>query len=319
MKLERILAIGMGCALSSAVLACGGGSVGDDRRLATLSNSELGELCDELDEAWPDAEREVQCDDGSSVSFVRSPAAGCGERQLSECPATAGDVRACAAAFVDDPCGASLELPAACAALQQPGCAASATPELATACTPLAAPDVAPLEGIYELVSHDISRSCDAEGLSPADFDNDRFLVLVGADFFGAPIGSLESCDDLDDCRAAAARIRELAGDASLQPVDEAAPSPDFSRAIFCKAETAGELLSQAFSVSSPVNGSCELTQYDTTVARGADGELRLETRLFDWDEPAEDDSCGFRAGAKPATATCSWLEVHEARFVTAL
>jgi len=318
MKLERILVIGMGCALSSAVLACGGESVGDDRRLATLSNDELGELCEELDEAWPDDEPEVQCGDGSRVSFL-PPVTSCGERELPECPATAGDVRACTVAFVDDPCSASLELPAACTALQQPGCAASATPELATGCPPVAATDVAPLEGIYELVSHDISRSCEAEALSPADFEGDGFLVIVGADFFGAPIGSVESCDDLDDCRATVARIRELSGDTGFQPIDEGTPTPDVSVVIFCKADTAGELLSQEATVSSPIDGSCELSQFDTTVTRGADGALRLETRIFSWQKPAEDDSCGYRASAKPATAPCTWLEVREARFVTAL
>jgi hypothetical protein len=318
---RKLLAMGMAAALLGLALGCAEERIDDERQLDRLSSRELGELCGELLESWPSAERRFECVDGSSVSFAGPPELGCGQADLSECPVTAGTVRACARAIVDDPCGASFELPLACADLQQTGCVASVAPELATHCSTPMAVEIEAFEGIYELVSHtDNAVGCEAEGMSLLEDDAERFLVVVATEVFGAPLGALQSCADLSACRATGARIREQASAVGLPLVDDGTAPPELAHALVCKAETAAALSSQEVTVGPRGDGAtCSLWLTDTSVARAADGSLHLESRTFAWEKPVDADGCSYRAGEKQASVPCAALSVREARFVSAL
>src|SRR5690606_27520190 len=74
---------------------------------------------------------------------------------------------------------------------------------------PIAPSDVAPIEGIYELVSHTENlETCDAEGVSRLEEDGERFLVVVAGAVLSTDVAVVHSCSDLEACRAEADWIR---------------------------------------------------------------------------------------------------------------
>jgi hypothetical protein len=303
-----------------AVLACGKAVVGDEQPLRTLSSSELGELCDEVQEGWSSADEAIACDDGSRVTFSRPPRGTCGDVDFSGCPATVGELRACDLALLDDPCSAARQLPEACERLERAGCGeANAGAAIASICPEAPADQVAAVEGVYELVSRRGSdQSCAGEGDALA-LGSERWFVLVAGSVFGREAGVLQSCPDVSTCLRRATELREQLGSTDVTAVTALEYSPELQHSFLCRAPSPGALLAQLISVGAQSDGNCELSATDTTLTRAADGTLRLESRTFAWQKPVVDDGCEYVAGERPDSTPCSALEVSEARFVTAL
>lgn len=314
MRSKLRLALGCATLSCSAAFACGEAGVEDEKVLSSLSASELGELCDEAREGWPSTDDSIECDDGSTVTFVRPPNASCGDVDFSTCPATVGDLRACTRAFMDDPCAASRQLPAACQRIEQAGCgAASASGDVDSMCPSVPAAELEALAGVYELMSHSKSEgSCAAEGGSVLMLDAERLFVVVESDFLGRPAGVLQSCSELAECRAKVAFLR---GDAA----DPSRGVPELQQLLLCASETPGAVIAHEILVGSAFEGTCNVSVTETTATRSPDGTLRLESRTFTWQMPPVDEACSYVAGERPSDAACTALEVREARLMSSL
>jgi hypothetical protein len=321
MRFKLRLAI-HGAALSCAsAFACGEAGVEDEKPLRTLSASELGELCDEVQSAWPSSDDSIECGDGSTVTFLRPPRATCGDVDFSECPATVGELRSCARALTENPCSALQRLPEACEQLEQAGCGdASTGGELAAICPEAPAEQLTAFEGIYELVSHTASGpACAYEGDSVLAVDLERMFVVVAGSVLGRPVSVLESCSELAGCRQRGTEIRQRLGSTEVELVLSPLEAvPELHRSFTCRADSPGAVLAQASTVGRGPDDRCELTTTETTMTRVPRG-LRLESRTFAWQKPVLDDACSYVAGEQPGDAPCIELEMLEALWVAAL
>lgn len=303
-------------------LACGEVGVDDQQPLRTLSASELGELCDEVQGEWPSSEESIECSDGTSVSFARPPRGTCGDVDFSECPATVGELRECTRALMEDPCSSSRRLPDACQELEQAGCGDARTGgELASICPEAPEDQLAALEGVYELTSHARSElACTYQGDSVLALDRERLLVIVAGSVLGRPAALLESCSEMAACRAKVTELRERLGDTEIDVVLEPIEvRPELQRSFMCRADSPGAVLAQTASVGPRSDANCVLTSTETKLTRAPGGALHIESRTFRWEKPVLNDECIYTAGEKPGSAPCTALEVHDARFVAAL
>jgi hypothetical protein len=326
-RTRRAARAGMGLGLAAALAsACGEDEavpVLDSATVGELSPAQLESLCDELSDAWENQEY-ASCLRREVDSYYRVEAVP-GECSLSSvaCDITAGELRACDRARRADVCGAGGEATAACAPLIQRGCSSSlpvVTP-WSDACPDLAAA-VAPYEGIYELSRHTLNdTSCDTEGASVLETDARRLFVVVTIIIYGNPIGRMESCDDIEHCRAVADSLRRYS-----QRTDPEATQPDvtsFERELHCHTTIEGALESERDSAKTiAAEGRCSLEQTLEVITRTPDGTLRREARTRAWEQPIEDDGfCPFSQPDDPAppTVPCSRFQVYEARLVSTL
>jgi len=317
--------VGLGLA---AALASGCGEdeadpVPDSVPLGELSPAQLESLCDEILDARANQESASCLPQavGSTYSVVAQAASACDWVQLGPCDVTAGEVRACERAQRADVCWGRHESTAACAPLMQRGCAAEGISPWTDACPDLAAA-VAPFEGIYELSRHSRNdTSCDAEGPSVLETDAQRLFVVVTIMLHGAPIGRLDSCDDLEQCRAVADSLRRYSQRTDLPKVNSD-PAESLRTSLLCHPTIEGALESEVASVNSAAEeGRCDLEQTERIITRAQDGTLRLEARSFAWQASGQDGFCSF-PGSDPSwhpDVDCSRLEVYEAQLVSAL
>jgi hypothetical protein len=308
--------------LLSAVIACSEDRVADERPLSSLSSQELGTVCDELRANWPRAGQTLACQDGSTVSLAEFSSESCSGVSASSCSASVGDVRACNDASLADPCAAFAQRPDACAPLAAAGCGTveALSLPMGDTCRTLQPSDVAPLEGVYELVRHtENTDSCAAEGASRLDSDTEQLFVLVGVDFFGTPMAAIQSCADRAGCLALAERIRQQSQNPMLQALDPAGHEPERHQLIQCRGASSGVLRAGGFSVGNDLEGNCRLTEEAIDVTRSADGVVRLEGRTAAWTKPQAPDGCSYTPGDRPADAACARLEVQEGRLLSAL
>ena len=317
--------VGLGLA---AALASGCGEdeadpVLDSSPLGELSPAQMKSLCDELRDARA-SQQSASCipvEVGSTYSVIQANPAPCEDLQSVACEVTAGEMRACERAQLADVCSGGNGATAACAPFIQRGCASSGPVAPWTNACPDLAAAVAPFEGIYELFGHTVNDgSCDAEGASVLETDAQRLFVVVTIMLYGAPIGRMDSCDDLDHCRAVADSLRRY----SQRTDPEAARSEtvSFMRELLCHPTIEGALESERTSAeSTPEEGRCDLEQTQEVITRAQDGTLRLESRTRAWQEQAEDGFCPFSDpdDLVPPTVSCSSLQVYEARLVSAL
>lgn len=291
--------------------ACSG-SAEDRTELRALSSSELRGWCEQMASEWPSPDLRTTCDDGSSVTVLRDAAFTCGEGDLSQCGATVGDAQDCVELISSDPCGASRALPASCARLQAAGCASAWSPPLfAESCEPVDGSDVAALEGIYELTHHTANpTSCEGEGPSRLEDVRESFFVLVTATALGSPFGALQTCTDVEACRARAVELtRAASGAAPGEP-------PELELALMCRGD--GALLSKLTTGGASLDGQCDLSITETRLSSSA-GVLRLESRRREWQKPRTNDECAYYAGEEPDDAACVAFAAYEARRVAEL
>lgn len=297
--------------------------VPDSATLGELSPAQMRSLCDEsraVQESQPSASC-IPPNVTGSYTVIQADPASCYLESIA-CDVTAGEVRACERAQRADACSGGNEAIGACAPFIQRGCAAEGSGSAwSDACPDLAA-DIAPFEGIYELSRHTVNEtSCDAEGASVLETDAQRLFVVVTIMLDGAPIGRMDSCDDLEHCRGVADSLRRYS-----QRTDPASASSDTesrTRQLVCHPTIEGALESQRASAAAiPQEGLCDLEQTQEVITRAQDGTLRLEGRTRAWQEPPEDGFCPPLSrpdGPVPPEVGCSRLQVYEARFVSAL
>ena len=317
-------ALGSGCAEDEPV------PVPDSASLGELSPAQMESLCDEIDDVRASAREEsASCTpdevfgSGSTYAVIQAnPAPGCYLESVP-CDVTAGEARACERAQRADVCGGGNESTAACAPFIQRGCAATGSTPWTDACPDLAAA-VAPFEGIYELSRHTVNdTSCDAEGASVLETDAQRLFVVVTVMLYGAPLGRMDTCADLEDCRAVADSLRRYSE--RTDPLESSSELESRTRQLVCHPTIEGALQSQRASseATPPEDGLCDLEQTQEVFTRAQDGTLRREVRTRAWQLPPEDDGlCPFLAspeGPVPPEAACSQLQVYEARLVSAL
>jgi hypothetical protein len=312
--------VSLASALLAAVLGCSA-RVHDETPLSALSPDERQALCDEVADTLPSSDEAITCPDGATVTFSEPDAGACDVRVLDTCTASAGDLRACLKAMLDDPCTAFERPPAACVPLRAAGCESSfAAPALGGQCAAAASSDIRPFEGIYELARHTHNDgACSAEGPSVVGDDAQPLFVLVNDKLASSPVGVLRSCRDRADCQNVVAEIRTASQQPLLVSVETTTPVPDLSDLFLCKAQDQGSLLGGGFSVGPRPEGDCALTRTKTTLSRAADGTLRAERRTFAWTTPDENGSCSYEGNEPPSDAQCSGLEIYEGRFLTAL
>ena len=319
---------GMGLGLAAVLSSgCGGEEadpVLDSAPLGELSPAQMKSLCDELRDArasQPSADC-IPVEVGSTYSVIVANPAPCEDLQSVACEVTAGELRACERAQRADVCSGGHEATAACAPFLQRGCASLGPVAPWTDACPDVAAAVAPFEGIYELSRHTVNdTSCDAEGASVLETDAQRLFVVVTIMLYGAPMGRMESCEDLEHCRAVADSLRRY----SQRTDPEAARSEavSFTRELLCHPTIEGAL--EAWHASTkfiPKEGRCDSEYTQEVITRAQDGTLRLEARTRAWQQRMEDDgSCPYSApdGPAPPTVGCSRLQVYEARLVSAL
>lgn len=310
--LASALALPSGCGEDEA-----SAPVLDADRLGDLSGAQLKSLCEE-GEALQDSQGPDRCDSEPSYAVITAQVASCDESLPAPCDVTAGELRACRRAALADPCNERpAETAAACAPLIQRGCAEEDPPARVADCPDLAA-SVAPFEGIYEITRHTRNDAgCDAEGASVIDADMQPFFVVVTLQLFGAPIGWLESCGDLEDCRVAAGELRQYSQRVAASDLPEV---PELSQSFVCHPVLGDALESSSVRVGGSTDSDvCSVDQTTGTLTRAEDGSLRLESQKVAWETPEQGDGCSFASGdAVPEGTPCSGLEVYEARLVSA-
>jgi hypothetical protein len=296
---------------------CGGDEASpalDGDRLGDLSGSQLRSLCEEGRREIDGREPPV-CDGDEFYANVQVNLSSCDESLLAPCDVTAGELRACRRAALADPCAERPEdTAAACAPLFQRGCAEDPPPPRVAECPGLPAL-VAPFEGIYEIVRHSRNtEGCGAEGASVINADAQRFFVVVTLQLSGAPLGWLESCEDLEGCRAAARELRQYS-----QRLSALQSATELSVSLTCHPALAGALSSSGIGGGGTGDSNvCSVEQVTRALTRAEDGSLRLESQTATWEKPAEDGDCSFSAAdIAPSGTPCSEREVYEARFAS--
>ena len=143
------------------------------------------------------------------------------------------------------------------------------------------------------------------------------FFVVVTLQLFGAPIGWLESCSDLEDCRTAAGELRQYSQRVAVDGLPEV---PELSQSFVCHPVLGGALESSSVRVGGSTDTNiCSVEQTTGTLTRAEDGSLRLERQKVAWETPEEGDGCSYASGdGVPEGTPCSGLEVYEARLVSA-
>ena len=300
--------------LTSVPFACSEAAAPDEASLASLSERELLGVCDELRDPVTRFKRPLDCGEGATVRLVAPSNSSCRLAMLSGCAATVGDVRACSAAVLADPCAAAEQPPAACERLADcdSSLIASAVYE---DCTPSGFEELSRLQGVYVLLSHGLNDSCRPPG-SEADTANQAprlsssalpevpaqgYLVLQAIDL--APVPELLSswCDDLATCQAL------LAGDALEDP----------------STVRPGERLTGCFGPGSfPAARSprpedpCEVPTRSTTLTRVSPGTAVLETITRAVPGPRDPRGCGFIISEPEAySPPCQTVEVYRLEY----
>lgn len=319
----RRAALGARGALVFALVAaaCGSDEVSDEVTFAALSSSERQAVCDELQAATRGRSEPVDCGDGVTVSVVPVGEITCTDADLTGCEVTVGQWRECLNAVLDDGCAAFRELPPACAALQAPACFRGYQPAIEGCSAPIAPSDVAPLEGIYELVSHTENlESCDAEGPSRLEQDGEQLLVVVAGAVFSTDVAVVHSCSDVEACRAEADWIRNASAMPFSVEVTLDDTPPEQREILSCVEDAERALLGASFSGGPSGEGDCVQSNTTGRLTFSAGETLRIERRDMTWRKPEEDGGCSVVADAElPTDAQCSRLELLEARFVEAL
>jgi hypothetical protein len=313
---------GMGLGLAAALASgCGGDAEPplDSAPLGELSPAQMESLCDEILDVYANRESTtcipVEVD---SSAVIRPNPAPCEFLQSIACEVTAGEVRTCERAQLADFCNGGDAATTACAPYFQRGCASRGRVAPWTDACPDLAAAVAPFEGIYELSRHTVNdTSCDAEGASVLETDAQRLLVVVTILLYGAPIGRMETCDDLEHCREVAESLRRYSRRT------DPARAEALTRELLCHPTIEGALESERESVDSISNeGRCDFEQTEEVITRAPDGTLRLEARSSAWQQPIDDGSCFFSGLGEPPpppVVGCSRFQVYEARLVSTL
>ncbi len=318
------MGLGLAAALASGCAEDEADPVLDSVPLGELSPAQMRSLCDELGDVRA-RQRSASCIPSEvigsgSYALIQDNPASCVELESLACDVTAGEVRACERALRADVCSGGNESTAACAPFIQRGCAAEGSAAWLDACPGLAA-DVAAFEGIYELSRHTVNdTSCDAEGASVLETDAQRLFVVVTIVLYGAPIGRMDTCDELEHCRAVADSLRRYSErtDPAVAPYEGGLRS----RQLLCHPTIEGALQAERASARIPQEGRCDLEQTQEVITHAQDGTLRLEGRTRAWQQPPENGFCPTLSGPDgpvPPDVECSRLQVYEARLVSAL
>jgi hypothetical protein len=317
-------------ALGAALLAlawgasgCGEASAADETVIASLSERELLGLCDELRDPVTRWQRPQKCSDGWTVQLVAPSNASCRLADRSTCDASAGDVRACSAAVLADPCGSASEPPAACDRLA--GCDPSLVPSAVLDECPgptleeYSINDFSILDGVYAVRTHALS-TCDAIDTEEDSSDlpprlatptlapmaaEGFWAVTIGADASRAAV-NIHWCEEPDHCRAI------VEGSAAPEPSAALTAQP----LPLCWSNRG---TSTADARSRRHEESCQIPTTSSTLARIAPGQLRLETVTRSAPPPHDPRGCGFIL-AEPALyePPCQTVEVYTAGFLLA-
>jgi hypothetical protein len=314
---QACVGLGLAAALASGCEEDEADPVQDNAPLGELSPAQMESLCGELRDAR-ERQPPPSCApaQGDSYALIQANPAQCEGLESVACEVTAGELRACEQARLADPCGDGDAATAACAPLIQRGCAARGwDPTWTNACPDLAAA-VAPFEGIYELSGHSVNEtSCDAEGASALEAPTQQLFVVVTLMLYGAPIGRIESCDDVEHCLQVGDSLRRYSQ--RTDPEQVASGRESLSRAVLCHPTIEGALESEVVSAEHALKEElCKFEQTQEVITRAQDGTLRLEARSLAWQTPLGDGSCSL--DEPPPNLICQ-LEIYEARRVSAL
>lgn len=318
LRAASLLAAALGCAPV----------VEDGALMSELSRDEFMSLCDELRDATPGPDTAVTCANGWSATVQTPSIEACTHLWYDSCPATAGDMRACADAVRRDPCAAVDSTPAACEPFYRSVCLPWITASPVQAECP--APELrqlALLEGVYELVSHTRrATSCEPGGDSVLELDRQAFVVVVASqETRGRASGTVWSCASLESCREAGRRLRDAAaGPPSLAAPELAAPElaaegePELQLVLGCS-EAAGAFAERTLSSSAELD-ECRLVDTKTVASLATDGTLHLDTETWDLRREWGPNGCYFGVDARASTlGECTSLEQREGRFVWGL
>jgi hypothetical protein len=315
--------VALGAALLSlawGAAGCGEASAGDEALLAALSEGELLGLCDELRDPVTRLPRPQECSDGWTVQLVAPSNASCRLADRSTCDATAGDVRACSAAVLADPCGSANEPPAACERLSgcDPSLVASAVLDECPGPTwdEYSAGDFSRLDGVYTVRTHALG-TCDA---TDAEEDSSNLAPRLAAPilapmaaqgFWAVTTGGAASraalnvrwCEDPERCRAL------VEGSAAPEPSAALTAQP----LPLCWSNRGR---STPDARSRRPEDSCQTPTSSSTLTQIAPGELRLETVTRSAPPPRDKRGCGFIL-SEPAlyAPPCQTVEVYTAGF----
>ncbi|HTV17204.1 MAG TPA: hypothetical protein VMG12_00995, partial [Polyangiaceae bacterium] len=265
----------------------------------------------------------VSCADGGTATLVTPSNGMCDVPYLDDCAATAGDMRRCAEATRRDPCAAAQLTPPECAPLYASACdpLLTASPVLKE-CPRLDAQQLAVLDGVYEIVSHTRSESaCEAGDDSVRELDTQPFVVVVSTEgFSGQPIALLESCSELETCREAAARFREIPALPSQGDVRLGyAPAFELGLVFDCPDVDPATYVARERSMPSS-SDDCRRFDTKTVLSRGADGALRLDSETRESSRDTDPGACApVQEYRRTTAAECTSADSREARFVEAL
>lgn len=302
---------------------CGEASAGDEAVLASLTERELLGLCDELRDPVTRLQRPQKCSDGWTVQLVAPSNASCQLADRSTCDATAGDVRACSAAVLADPCGSASEPPAACERLSgcDPSWIASAVLDQ---CPVLSwddsgSNDFPRFDGIYTVRTHSLGTCDETSAAEEEDSTNlaPRLAApistpLAAEGFWAVTTGGAASitavnvhwCEDPERCRALV--------EGSAAPEPSAALTAQPLPLCWSNRGTVG----RGARSRRPEN-SCQSPSSSSTLTQIAPGVLRLETVTPSAPPPRDERGCGFII-SEPAlyAPPCQTVEVYTASFL---
>lgn len=193
-----------------AASACGDAAPADDRQVATLSQTEVVALCDELRDALDD--QPVQCS-FSAINWVVPSNQSCRDADLTSCTASVGDVRAWHEQARSDPCSVPPDGPTDDVTSDPRDGCDTLVPEVARPdiCRAVSFSSLQTVDGVYELVSSMVPdrTPCDWPLPAPLDRDAPRF-VLVATQASGVPEVILKSCVAIADCQTLGRELREF-------------------------------------------------------------------------------------------------------------
>lgn len=312
--------------ISLAANACDEMAPPDDAQLATLSGGELIALCDELRDTV--ADHPIQCEEGDRYWLLPSNQS-CRDADLTNCPASAGDVRAWHEQARSDPCAQPEPEPGLAVEVAPLGIDPnSVQPDVLTACAPFlpkfqgAVPSCPPADpslfasadGVYELVSSFVPAQVPCHGTLPAVLEsNSPRLLLVATQASGVPEVILKSCGAVADCQALARELRAF-GDAESDPRN-VTPGHHFDACRLGPGSGADFLLHARVPEGVPF---CEAPWLPTTQIYRVGADLTISVSTG-WRMRAS-SGCGYViAPSLEELAACSLTVQYDARFVSPL